>query len=135
MTAEPRWLSRSEMEAIQAGVIRLDGGLAGLRDDNTLESALARAQQKWAHAEPDLSDLAAAYGFGLAKNHAFLDGNKRVALMAVYTFLGLNGQRLAATEAEAVTVMLGIASGELDEAALAVWIRRSMTPRAAPAAR
>ena len=135
MTAEPRWLTRTETEAIQAGVVRIDGGLPGLRDENALESATARPQQKQAYGDPDLAELAAAYGFGLAKNHAFLDGNKRVAFMAIYTFLGLNGQRLIATEPEAVAVMLGVAAGELDEAALAVWIRRSVAPRGDKAAR
>ena len=106
-----------------------NGGLPGLRDGNAVESALDRPQQKWAYGEPDLADLAAAYGFGLAKNHGYLDGNKRAAFIAIGLFLGLNGQRLTATEPEAVVVMLGVASGELDEAALAVWIRRSMQPR------
>lgn len=106
-----------------------NGGLAGVRDENAVESALARPQQKQAYGEPDLAELAAAYGFGLAKNHGYLDGNKRAAFIAIGLFLGLNGQRLVSTEPEAVAVMLGVASGELGEAELAVWIRRSMQPR------
>ena len=112
-----------------------NGGLPGVRGDNAVESALARPRQKWDYGEPDLADLAAAYGFGLAKNHSYLDSNKRAAFIAVGLFLGLNGHRLVAAEPEAVAVMLGVASGELDEAALAVWIRRSLRPRAENAPR
>jgi len=90
-----------------------------------LESALARPQQKRTYEEGiDVADLAAAYGFGIAKNHPFIDGNKRTAFMALYTFLRLNGVRLVATEPEAVTVMLGVASGELGEPELAAWCRQ-----------
>ena len=112
-----------------------NGGLPGVRGDNAVESALARPRQKWDYGEPDLADLAAAYGFGLAKNHSYLDSNKRAAFIAVGLFLGLNGHRLVAAEPEAVAVMLGVASGELHEAALAVWIRRSLRPRAENAPR
>ena len=135
MTAEPRWLTRSEVDTFHDVEVRRNGGLPGLRDDGAVESALARPQQKWAYGTPDLADLAAAYGFGLAKNHGYLDGNKRIGFLALATFLDLNGQDLVATEPEAVTVMLGVASGELGEAELAVWIRRSVTPRAENAPR
>lgn len=135
MTVEPRGLSRSVIDAAHDAEVHRHGGLAGVRDDGAIESALARAQQKWAYGAPDLADLAAAYGFGLAKNHGYLDGNKRAAFIAIGLFLGLNGQRLVATEPEAVTVVLGVAAGELDEAALAVWIRRSVAPRGDKAAR
>ena len=135
MTAEPRWLTRSEVDTFHDAEVRRNGGLPGLRDDGAVESALARPQQKWAYGTPDLADLAAAYGFGLAKNHGYLDGNKRIGFLALATFLDLNGQDLVATEPEAVTVMLGVASGELGEAELAVWIRRSVTPRAENAPR
>lgn len=129
MMAEPRWLTRPVVDAFHDIEVRRNGGLPGVRDDGAIESALARPQQKRAYGEPDLADLAAAYGFGLAKNHGYLDGNKRVAFLALASFLDLNGQDLVATEPEAVTVMLGVASGELGEAELAVWIRRSMQPR------
>lgn len=123
------------IDALHDAEVQRNGGLAGLRDDGAVESALARPRQKWAYETPDLADMAAAYGFGLAKNHGYLDGNKRAAFIAIGLFLGLNGQRLTATEPEAVTVILGVASGELGEAELTVWIRRSMAPRGAPAPR
>ena len=135
MTAEPRWLERDEVDAFQDAEIRRDGGLPGIRDAGAVESALARPRQKMAYETPDLADLAAAYGFGFAKNHGYLDGNKRIALLALSVFLDLNGHDLTATEPEAVTVILGVASGELGEAELAVWIRRSMAPRGATAPR
>ena len=135
MTAEPRWLKRAEVDAFHDAEIRRDGGLPGIRDSGAIESALARPRQKWTYDAPDLAALAAAYGFGFAKNHGYLDGNKRIALLALATFLDLNGYDLVATEPEAVTVMLGVASGELGEAELTVWIRRSMAPRGAPAPR
>lgn len=135
MTAEPRWLKRNEVDAFHDAEIRRDGGLPGIRDEGAVESALARPRQKWGYETPDLADLAAAYGFGFAKNHGYLDGNKRIALLALSTFLDLNGYDLVAPETETVTVILGVASSELNEAELAVWIRRSMTPRGAPASR
>lgn len=135
MTAEPQWIERWMIDALHDKEVQRNGGLAGLRDDGAVESALARPRQKWAYETPDLADMAAAYGFGLAKNHGYLDGNKRAAFIAVGLFLGLNGQRLTATQPEAVTVVLGVASGELGEAELAVWIRRSMAPRGATAPR
>jgi death-on-curing protein len=99
------------------------GGAEGLRDEGLPESALARPQHLEVHGNPDLADLAAAYGVGLAKNHPFVDGNECVAFLAVGVFLALNGQRLVASQAEATLTMLGIASGELEEAAFAAWIR------------
>ena len=127
---EPKWLTLQDVEFLHARQLRRFGGLAGLRDLNAVESALARPQQKWIYEpESDLATLAAAYGYGLARNHGFVDGNKRVALAALATFVRINGQRLVAPEVEAVTVMLGVAAGELDEAALAVWIRQSVEPR------
>lgn len=135
MTAEPRWLKRNEVDAFHDAEIRRDGGLPGIRDEGAVESALARPRQKWRYETPDLADLAAAYGFGFAKNHGYLDGNKRIALLALSVFLDLNGYDLVAPETETVTVILGVASSELGEAELAVWIRRSMAPRGAPAPR
>ena len=124
MSPEPVWLSRAVVEAIQADQVRRHGGLPGLRDEGLLESALARPQQRWIY-EPgaDLADLAAAYAFGIVRNHPFLDGNKRIGFMAAYTFLGLNGRRLVAPEAEAVIAVLALAAGERDEAAFAAWLR------------
>ncbi len=123
------------IDALHDAEVQRNGRLAGLCDDGAVESALARPRQKWAYKAPDLADMAAAYGFGLAKTHGYLDGNKRAAFIAIGLFLGLNGQRLTAAEPEAVTVILGVASGELGEVELTVWIRRSMHPRRASAPR
>ena len=133
--SEPNWLSLRDIVFMHDQQLLNFGGLPGVRDMNAVESALARPKQKLAYETPDLADLAAAYGFGLAKNHGFSDGNKRIAFAALTTFLKINGQQVSAPEAEATAVILGVASGELGEAELAVWIRRSMTPRGAPAPR
>jgi death-on-curing protein len=121
---EPRWIDRLVVEAVQFDLIREHGGLPGLRDEHGLESALSRPRQRLAYkAEADLAELAAAYGHGLAANHPFHDGNKRIAFVTMTVFLELNGVELAATEAEVVTVMLALAAGELDEDRLAEWLR------------
>lgn len=124
MADEPLWLSRVAVEAIHHDQLQEHGGLPGLRDENVLESALARPRQRWAY-EPDsdLSALAAAYGFGLATNHPFNDGNKRIAFLAIVVFLGINGVELDAPEGEVVAATLDLASGELGEAQLADWVR------------
>ena len=129
MPTEPTWLDRPIVEALHADQILEHGGSLGLRDEGLLESALARPQQKW-HYEPatDLATLAAAYAFGIAKNHPFVDGNKRAALVAAYTFLAINDFELEAPEPEAVTVILGTADGSLSEDALASWIRSRLIP-------
>jgi len=121
---EPTWLSRRLVEAIQLDQLRQHGGSPGLRDENLLESALARPRMRFDY-EPDsdLAALAASYAFGLAKNHAFVDGNKRVAFAALFTFLGVNGLELDVAEDDAVRTVLALASGELSEEALASWIR------------
>jgi death-on-curing protein len=126
---EPTWLDRPIVEALHADQILEHGGSLGIRDEGLLESALARPQQKWHH-EPatDLAILAAAYAFGIAKNHPFIDGNKRAALVATYTFLALNDFELEAPEPEAVTAILGTADGSLSEGDLASWIRSHLIP-------
>ena len=117
-------MSRLVVDAIHADQVREHGGLPGIRDENALESALARPVQKWHYSEKtDVSALAAAYGFGLARNHPYRDGNKRIAFLAVFTFLGLNDWELTATDAEVVTTFLTLAAGQLTEEALADWIR------------
>jgi death-on-curing protein len=127
---EPRWVPRLVVEAGHLDQVREHGGLPGLRDEHALESALARARQKWAYdPEADLALLAAAYGFGIATSHPFNDGNKRPAFIALSVFLGLNGHRLVATEDEVVSTMLSLASGGLAEADLAAWVRRHIQPR------
>jgi death-on-curing protein len=121
---EPRWLSRVVVDAIHNDQLREHGGLAGVRDENALESALARPQQKWHYADDvDLSTLAAAYGFGLVMNHPYRDGNKRIGLLAIATFLGVNGDELQATDAEVVTEVLSLADDRVSEEQLADWIR------------
>lgn len=121
---EPQWLSRTVLDAMHADQVREHGGLPGVRDENALESALARPRQKWAYAnERDVAALAAAYGFGITKSHPYRDGNKRIALLAIATFLGVNDQQLEATDAEVVTTMVAPAAGRMSEQRLASWIR------------
>jgi len=125
---EPVWVPRLVLEAAHLDQLREHGGLAGLRDENALEAALNRPRQKW-HYDPkaDLASLAAAYCFGIGRDHPWRDGNKRIAFLAMVIFLGLNGRALKATEAEVVTIMLRVASGASTEADLAKWVR-SRTP-------
>lgn len=105
--------------------LREHGGLPGVRGENVLESALARAQQKWHYdASTDMPSLAAAYAFGLVKNHPYRDGNKRIGFLALVTFLGINGYQLNATDADVVAEMLALADGTVSEDELAGWIRR-----------
>ena len=123
--AEPLWVSRDLAEAIQHEQLRAHGGRWAIREENLLESALARPRQRWTYEDGlALADLAAAYGFGIAKNHPFVDGNKRTAFMVLFSFLYVNGTHLRAPEPEAVEVMLGVASGELGEPELAAWCRQ-----------
>ena len=124
------WLSRLVVDAIHNDQLREHGGLAGVRDENILESALARAQQKWHHAELiDVPALAAAYAFGLVKNHPYRDGNKRIGFLAMVTFLGLNGYDFSATDAEVVAEILALADGTVSEEAFASWIREHSSQR------
>jgi death on curing protein len=111
------------VKSIHFAQILQHGGSRGVRDRGLVESALARPMNKWQYEETDLFGLAAAYGFGLAKNHGFEDGNKRTAFVALYTFLGLNGYDLDAPEQEVVRVMTAVADGTLDEEGLAGWVR------------
>ena len=104
--------------------------MPGTRDEDALESALARPRQRFAYEEEaDLSALAAAYGFGLSRNHPYYDGNKRIAFVVMAVFLGLNGHRIEATEEEVVAAMLELADGSLSEEALADWIRSHLASR------
>jgi death-on-curing protein len=120
---EPRWVDRLVVDAVHLDQLREHGGLAGLRDENALESALARPRQKWHHeGATDLPGLAAAYGFGLCRSHPYRDGNKRVAFVVMIVFLELNGLSFDAEEAEVVTAMLALADGRLSEDELATWL-------------
>ena len=112
------------VDVVHLDQIREHGGLAGVRDENALESALARPRQKWHYEKAtDLPTLAAAYGFGLCRNHPYRDGNKRVAFVVMVTFLELNGLPFDAEEAEVVRAMLALAAGRLSEGELAKWLR------------
>lgn len=120
----PVWLTRIAVEAMHDDQLRRHGGLPGIRDAGGLDAALARPQQRFAYDETaDIARLAAAYAFGIARNHPFLDGNKRTAFIAMAVFLGINGQRLVAPQADAVVTMLALAAGDLNEDTLADWIR------------
>lgn len=122
--------------AIHSDQIQAHGGSLGLRDRGLLVSALERPRNRFRY-EPtsDLPSLAASYGFGIAKNPPFVDGNKRVAFQAMYLFLGLNGLRIDAPEEEVVVTILSLASGDLDESGLSAWLRDHVTPRHEPGSR
>lgn len=128
---EPRWLSMNVILAIHSDQVREHGGSLGVRDKGLLESALDRPRNRF-HYQPesDPSELAAAYGFGIAKNHPFIDGNKRVAFQAMYVFLGINGLAITADEEEVVRVVVALASGELGEDELVAWVRKNTADRA-----
>lgn len=119
--AEPVWVDRIVVDAIHLEQLREHGGLHGVRDENVLESALARPRNKWAY-EHDPATLAAAYAYGLATSHPFRDGNKRVAFLVMVTFLGLNGWDFEAPEPDVVTTILAVAD-RCSERDLADWIR------------
>lgn len=126
-----RWIDQRALMLLHDESLAEHGGAPGLRDAGLLQSALARPLNLVAYGDPDLADLAAAYGLGLAKNHPFVDGNKRAAFLALGLFLALNGQRLVATQAEATLVMLDVAASAIEEPAFATWIREHLVPRAA----
>ena len=126
---EPIWLTRSFVEAIHISQIREHGGQYGIRDINLLESAIARPMNRWVYEqEADIIMLTAAYGYDLAKNHCFIDGNKKVAFMAMYTFLGLNGYEIEAAEPEVVDLMLGVADSSISEEQLISWLQMHTFP-------
>ena len=125
---EPRWLSLEEVLVIHERQLAIFGGAAGIRDRGALESALGRPINKRLCEGAELVELAAAYGFGIARNHPFIDGNKRVAFLAMSTFLRRNGLGFAPTQQSATAMMPALAAGEIDEAALARWAGDN-TPR------
>lgn len=130
MTRDLEWLTLDVILAIHEEQLAEHGGGEGLRDQGLLESALARPQNLAAYGEPDLPALAAALGYGLARNHPFVDGNKRTAFVAVETFLGLNGLDLIADDANCVITTLRLAAGDLPEEGFAAWLRDNTRPRA-----
>jgi len=118
-----RWVDRRALLLLHAESLAEHGGGEGLRDGGLLDSALTRPENLAAYASPDFADLAASYGLGVAKNHPFIDGNKRAAFLAVGLFLYLNGYRLRASQAEATLAMMAVAGSEIAEAEFAAWIR------------
>ena len=128
-----RWVSKQALVLLHGESLATHGGREGLRDEGLLESALMRPQNIVAYADADnpsdVAALAASYGVGLAKNHPFVDGNKRVAFLAVGLFLYLNGSRLQATQTEATLTMLAVAAGDITEEAFAAWLREHTIAR------
>jgi death on curing protein len=125
---EPVWLIRASVDGIHEMQLSLHGGLPGVNSEHLVESALARPRNLFAYVGGDLPRLAAAYAFGLAKNHGYRDANKRTAFVACATFLGLNGRLLEAPEPEAVVMMLALATDEVDEEGFARWVRDHVVP-------
>ncbi len=120
---EPAWVTYDQVIAMHSRQLRRFGGAPGLRDQGMLQSALERPVNKWHYEQADLAELAAAYAFGLAKNHAFVDGNKRIAFMTMGAFLRKNGVRFAPDQSHATAMMMSLAAGEVSEDSLARWIR------------
>ena len=123
------WINKQALLLLHDESLAEHGGAAGLRDEGLLDSALARPLNLNAYGTPDFADLAASYAIGLAKNHAFVDGNKRAAFLAAGLFLHLNGYRLCVSQADATLTMLAVAAGEMDEAGFADWLRRNCRKR------
>jgi len=120
---EPYWLARDECLMLHDMMLSHYGGIAGLRDENLLESALAKPQQLFHYGNPTMADLGASYAAGIVKNHPFLDGNKRTGFMMAAGFLERNGFEFNATEAEVVIRTLALAAGEMTESAYAEWLK------------
>ena len=123
------WIDPAVVLAVHEEQLAEHGGAAGVRDAGLLESALARPRNLAHYGEPDLCELAAAYAFGLARNHPFIDGNKRSAFVATELFLVINGWQLVASDADCVLIMLSLASGEIDEPTFAAWLRGRVLAR------
>lgn len=125
MTREPRWLDERALRLLHQESLATFGGAEGVRDDGLLQSAMARPRNRHHYdGVTDVAELAAAYALGIARNHPFVDGNKRAALLAIGVFLSINGRRLTADTLDTIRVMQALAAGEVEEAALADWIRR-----------
>ena len=124
-----KWINRQALLLLHDESLAEHGGASGLRNEGLLDSALARPLNVALYPDPDVAGLAASYGIGIAKNHAFVDGNKRAAFLPVGLFLVINGYRLVTTQADATLTMLAVAAGDMDEGALADWIRAHIQPR------
>ncbi len=125
----PEWVRRETVLILHSESLAVHGGASGLRDAGLLDSALARPRNLQAYSEADAPALAAAYAFGIVRNHPFVDGNKRTALLTAALFLEANGFRFVASEADAVVRTLALAAGEIDEAEFAGWLRDNARPR------
>lgn len=123
------WIDEKVVWAIHEAQLAEHGGSAGVRDAGLLASALARPVNLAAYGSPDVADCAAAYGFGISRNHPFIDGNKRTAFVCTELFLALNGHLLEAKDVDCVLTMLAVASGELDEPGFAEWLRSNTAKR------
>lgn len=128
MSDKPRWLTRNAVLAIHAQLLARFGGSAGIRDENLLESALAKPRQLHAYGTPTPFEMAAAYAAEIVKNHPFIDGDKRAGFVAAYTFLGVNGIEFTAPEEEAVLFTRGLAAGEVTIEEYTLWLRKSSQP-------
>ncbi len=124
---EPIWITEKIVLAIHEDQLAQHGGTLGIRDENLLGASIARPKHLFAYGNPTIFDLAAAYGYGLAKNHPFIDGNKRTAFMVMYTFLGLNNYWLEVTEMEVVVKIEGLAMGTETQEAIALWLSNNIT--------
>ncbi len=126
MSSEPRWISKKALLLLHEESLSEFGGARGFRDEDLLESALARPRNTYAYnPNATLAELAAAYCYGVAKNHAFVDGNKRAAFLCLGLFLALNGHRLTTPQVEVVEMMLGVAAGAVSEPELALWVAQN----------
>jgi death-on-curing protein len=127
VTREPRWVDKRALLLLHEESLAMFGGAAGMRDESLLDSALARPVNQFLHGKVDsLAGLAAAYGYGIARNHPFIDGNKRVAYLALGIFLVMNGKRLRADQVDAIQTIWGLAAGKVDEADLTKWIAANL---------
>lgn len=127
---QPKWVPPDAVRVLHGMQLATFGGPAGIRDDGLLDSALARPQHLFCYGEPapSLAQLAAAYAFGIVRNHPFLDGNKRTGLLIAFTFLELNGMDMRASEEDAYEVFMALAAGKMDEATLAEWLQKNAFP-------
>jgi death on curing protein len=123
---EPAWITADQVIAIHSRQLRRFGGAPGIRDQGLLQSAIQRPVNKWQYEQADLPELAAAYAYGLAKNHPFVDGNKRAAFMSMIVFLRKNGLRFAPAQVHATKIIISLAAGEVSENSLARWIRDNL---------
>ena len=130
MTREPKWIDKRALLLLHEESLAAFGGARGMRDEGLLDSALARPVNKFLYEKiHDLAALAAAYGFGIARNHAFVDGNKRAAYLAMGLFIAINGKRLRPDQLDAIQAVLALAAGNIDEAVLAKWMGANLRAR------